>query len=145
MIPLPASAATLLVVQVDGKGVVMRPEGLREPTRRTAEAATRTLRCRLAPGERPNRKRMATLACVFDAGPAIGERAEFKGELALDWNRLKRIMKRNDPAVYPGTDITCVHDPAKAPCEKARRGRGEGLPEHGGCLPLACRNVALAV
>ncbi|GAB2821845.1 hypothetical protein GCM10027073_60740 [Streptomyces chlorus] len=69
-IPLPASADTLLVMQVDGKGVVMRPDGLREATRRKAEAATRTLRCRLAPGEKANRKRMATLACVFDADPA---------------------------------------------------------------------------
>lgn len=75
----------------------------------------------------------------------FGERAQFQGQLALDRNRLKRIMKRNDPAVYPGTYITCVHDPAKALCEKARRGRGEGLPEHGGCLPLACRNVALTI
>lgn len=39
--------------------------------------------------------------------------------------------------------ITCVNDPAKALCEKARRGNSEGLPSHGGCLPLACRNVAL--
>nr|WSX50718.1 hypothetical protein OG409_18270 [Streptomyces sp. NBC_00974] len=73
----------------------------------------------------------------------FGERAQFQGQLALDRNRLQRIMKRHDPGVYPGTYITCVHDPAKALCEKARRGRGEGLPEHGGCLPLACRNVAL--
>lgn len=73
----------------------------------------------------------------------FGARTQFQGQLALSKNRLLRIMKRHDPGVYPGTYITCVHDPAKALCEKARRGRGENLPEHGGCLPLACRNVAL--
>lgn len=34
-------------------------------------AARRTMRTRLAPGEKPHRNRMATLACVFDADPAI--------------------------------------------------------------------------
>ncbi|MFF5020228.1 hypothetical protein [Streptomyces sp. NPDC001165] len=55
-----------LVVQVDGKGVVMRPEALREATRRAAAKAAGGHRGRLAPGEKPNRKRMATVACVFD-------------------------------------------------------------------------------
>ncbi|MFI5864660.1 hypothetical protein [Streptomyces sp. NPDC051546] len=73
----------------------------------------------------------------------FGERAQFQGQTALDKNRLKRIMKRHDPAIYPGEYITCVNDPAKALCEKARRGNSEGLPSHGGCLPLDCRNVAL--
>ncbi|WP_217234651.1 hypothetical protein [Streptomyces sp. AC555_RSS877] len=73
----------------------------------------------------------------------FGDRAQFRGQVALDKHRLKRIMKRHDPAIYPGEYITCVNDPAKALCEKGRRGNSEGLPSHGGCLPLACRNVAL--
>ncbi|MDT0616147.1 hypothetical protein [Streptomyces lancefieldiae] len=73
----------------------------------------------------------------------FGEHAQFQGQVALDRHRLRRIMKRHDPAIYPGEYITCVNDPAKALCEKARRGNSEGLPSHGGCLPLACRNVAL--
>ncbi|MER5618539.1 hypothetical protein [Streptomyces sp. NPDC002215] len=73
----------------------------------------------------------------------FGERAQFQGQVALDRHRLKRIMKRHDPAIYPGKYITCVNDPAKALCEKARRGNSEGLSSHGGCLPLACRNVTL--
>ncbi|MFE7753413.1 ISKra4 family transposase, partial [Streptomyces sp. NPDC057428] len=60
-----------LVIQVDGKGVVMRPEALREATRRAAEAKKRRGRqARLAPGEKPNRKRMATIATVHDTVPA---------------------------------------------------------------------------
>ncbi|MFJ5924668.1 hypothetical protein ACIQF6_18915 [Kitasatospora sp. NPDC092948] len=73
----------------------------------------------------------------------FGERAQFQGQVALDKHRLKRIMKRHDPAIYPGEYITCVHDPAKALCDRAKRGGGDGLPDHGGCKPLACRNVAL--
>ena len=73
----------------------------------------------------------------------FGERAQYQGKIALDRNRLQRIMKHNDPAIYPGEYITCVHASATALCEKAKRERAEGLPDHGGCLPLACRNVAL--
>ncbi|MEU9708590.1 ISKra4 family transposase [Streptomyces sp. NPDC047967] len=70
-IPLPCSRRMPLVVQVDGKGVVMRSEALREATRRAAaKAAAGGHRGRLAPGEKPNRKRMATVACVFDTRPA---------------------------------------------------------------------------
>jgi integrase len=73
---------------------------------------------------------------------AFGERARFHGTVILDEARLRRLMARHDPAVYPGEYVTCVHDHAKALCEKARYGR-ESLPDHGGCKPLACRNVAL--
>ncbi|OIJ99075.1 ISKra4 family transposase [Streptomyces monashensis] len=69
-IPIPCSREMPLVIQVDGKGVVMRPEALREPTRRAAAKAATAHRGRLAPGEKPNRKRMATVACVFDTRPA---------------------------------------------------------------------------
>lgn len=69
-IPVPCSREMPLVIQVDGKGVVMRPEALREATRRAAEKAASSHRGRLAPGEKPNRKRMATVACIFDTRPA---------------------------------------------------------------------------
>ncbi|MFD6327641.1 ISKra4 family transposase [Streptomyces sp. NPDC058442] len=70
-IPMPCSRDMPLVIQADGKGVVMRPEVLREATRRAAvKAAAQGRRGRLAPGEKPNRKRMATVVCVFDTRPA---------------------------------------------------------------------------
>jgi hypothetical protein len=70
MIPVPCSRERPLVVQADGKGVVMRPEALREATRRAAARTAGGHRGRLVPGEKPNRKRMATVACVFDTRPA---------------------------------------------------------------------------
>ena len=73
----------------------------------------------------------------------FGERVRFQGTIITDQARLRRLMARHDPAVYPGEYVTCVHDHTKALCEKARHGRGEGLPDHGECKPLACRNVAL--
>ncbi|GGX82002.1 ISKra4 family transposase [Streptomyces fructofermentans] len=70
-IPTPCTREMPLIIQIDGKGVVMRPEALREATRRAvAKSAAAGRRGRLAPGEKPNRKRMATVACVFDTTPA---------------------------------------------------------------------------
>lgn len=56
-----------LVLSVDGKGIVMLPSGLREGTRRAAERENKTKnrKTRLSPGEKRNRKRMATVATVY--------------------------------------------------------------------------------
>jgi len=70
-VPMPATASTALVLQVDGKGIVMRPEALRPATLKAHRDKKQAMRTRLAPGEKSNRKRMATLACVFDADPAV--------------------------------------------------------------------------
>ncbi len=70
-VPVPCTRDMPLVIQADGKGVIVRSEALREATRRAAlKAAAQGHRGRLAPGEKPNRKRMATVACVFDVRPA---------------------------------------------------------------------------
>jgi len=62
VVPQPCTDATVLVVSVDGKGVVMRPEALREATLKAAQAkGAGTYRTRLASGEKQGRKRMATL------------------------------------------------------------------------------------
>jgi hypothetical protein len=68
-IPVPCTAGTLLVISADAKGIVMRPGALRPATAKAAARQGR-MRTRLAAGEKPNRKRMATLACVYDAEPA---------------------------------------------------------------------------
>jgi len=72
-VPVPCTSEVLLVLSADGKGIVMRPGGLRPATRRAAAGKDRgrgVFRTRLASGEKPCRKRMATLACVYDAAPA---------------------------------------------------------------------------
>jgi hypothetical protein len=65
--PAAAAAGTLLVLSCDGKGVVMRPDALRPATAKAAAAATGKLATRVSPGEKPHRKRMAEIACVYDA------------------------------------------------------------------------------
>ena len=56
----------LLVLTSDGKGIVMRPESLREGTRKKAERDKHKLATRLSAGEKRNRKRMAEVASVYD-------------------------------------------------------------------------------
>src|ERR1039457_755283 len=68
-IPEPCTVSTLLVISADAKGIVMRPGALRPATAKAAARESR-MRTRLAAGEKPSRKRMATLACVYDAEPS---------------------------------------------------------------------------
>ena len=61
----------LLILSVDGKGIVMREEGLREATRKAARKACHKLKTRLCSGEKRNRKRMATVATVYSIKPHV--------------------------------------------------------------------------
>ena len=61
----------MLVVTCGGKGVVMRPEGLREATRKAAERSGHKLETRLSRGEKRNRQRMATVARVYTIEPHV--------------------------------------------------------------------------
>jgi hypothetical protein len=64
---LSAEPNDLLVLSADGKGIVMRPEALRDAT---AKAAISTgSPPRLSKGEKRNRKRMAEVGSVYDAAP----------------------------------------------------------------------------
>ena len=65
----PAPEAWPLVLTFDGKGIVMLPDALRPATARAAASAENKLATRLSPGEKSGRKRMAELACVYDAAP----------------------------------------------------------------------------
>ncbi|MGH3452467.1 MAG: ISKra4 family transposase, partial [Haloechinothrix sp.] len=57
------------VISADGKGIVMRPEGLRPATAKAAAEATNKLECRLSKGEKRNRKRLAEVGAVYDLVP----------------------------------------------------------------------------
>lgn len=64
-----ALSSGILVLSADGKGVVMRPDDLREATRNAAQAKENKLGKRLSRGEKSNRKRMATVAAVYTVAP----------------------------------------------------------------------------
>ncbi len=68
--PRPQAAPDeVVVLSVDGKGIVMRPEALRPATQSAAARATTKLETRLSKGEKRNRKRMAEVGTVYTAVP----------------------------------------------------------------------------
>jgi len=62
---------SIVVMSVDGKGVVMRREDLREATRKAALTKSNKLSKRLSKGEKRNAKRMATVAVTYTIEPNI--------------------------------------------------------------------------
>jgi hypothetical protein len=67
--PPVAALGDVLVLTCDGKGVVMRADALRAATAKAAAGTTTKLTTRLSKGEKRNRKRMATVASVYDLTP----------------------------------------------------------------------------
>jgi hypothetical protein len=76
-----ASGKDLLVLSLDGKGIVMRREDLREATRKAAESGQHKLDRRLSKGEKKDRKRMATVAAVYDLEPQARRPEDVLAEL----------------------------------------------------------------
>lgn len=65
------ATGSILVLTVDGKGVVMRPEDLREATRKAAATRATTFTARLGRGRRLHAKRMASVAAVYTIAPFV--------------------------------------------------------------------------
>lgn len=76
-----SAAADLMVLTADGKGIVMRADGLRNATRRAAEKGSHKLAKRLSKGEKRNRKRMAEVAAVYDLAASPRTEADILGNL----------------------------------------------------------------
>ena len=98
-----AFAGHLLVLSVDGKGIVMRPEGLKEATRKAAEKATHKKKTRLSKGEKRNRKRMATVASVYSIEPNLRTPEEVMGIEELDEEEFPR-PRPDDKRVWASVD-----------------------------------------
>jgi hypothetical protein len=62
---------SIMVMSVDGKGVVMRTQDLREQTRKAAMKRKHKMGARLSKGEKKNAKRMATVAAVYTIAPFV--------------------------------------------------------------------------
>lgn len=62
---------SILVLTVDGKGVTMLPEDLRERTQRAAAARAKTFTARLGSGRRLHAKRMASVAAIYTVEPFV--------------------------------------------------------------------------
>ncbi len=85
----------ILVITADGKGIVMHPDSLREATRKAAEKETRKQQTRLSPGEKANRKRMATVVSVYAVDPYPRTPAQIRNvDKKLDKKRPRPSRKR---------------------------------------------------
>ncbi len=89
----PATPGSILVLSVDGKGVVMRQEDLRERTRQAALSRQSKLQKRRSKGEKPNSKRMATVAAVYTVAPFERTAAEIVGELHGEEDAASRSVR----------------------------------------------------
>ena len=67
----PENTESLLVLSFDGKGIVLRHEGLRECTQKAALKSNHKLNSRLSAGEKKNRKRMAQVASTYTVQPFV--------------------------------------------------------------------------
>jgi hypothetical protein len=83
--PPTGAGGEVVAISVDGKGVVMRRSDLREATRQAAESRQRRFTHRLTKGEKPNAKRMATVAAVYTIAPYIRDPMDVIRILA-PWN-----------------------------------------------------------
>jgi hypothetical protein len=91
----PEPTSDILVMTVDQKGVVMRKEDLRPETRKAAEKQSeRPAGTRLSPGEKLNRKRMATVASVY-SNKALERTPEMIMGLSPDEEKSKRPRCEN--------------------------------------------------
>jgi hypothetical protein len=110
LVPAPATPETVVVLSADAKGIVMRPDGLRPATAKAAGRARPGLRTRLGPGHKPNRKRMATLAVVYDLDPVPRRSHDV---IAVPGGRSEQRLVRPGPKAR-ATWLTgsLAHDPA---------------------------------
>ena len=109
-----ADTGPLLVLTVDGKGVVMRPEDPREATRRAAATRAATFTARLGRGRRVHAKRMASVAAVYTIerfvrtpeeilpplGPAVEQVARPRPEHKRVWASLERTSEEVITAMF---------------------------------------------
>lgn len=85
--------APILVLTVDGKGIVMRAEDLREATRAAAATRTRKLSKRLSKGEKTSTKRMATVAAVYTIEPFY----RTPEDIVRDLGPVREVLERPRP------------------------------------------------
>ena len=81
----PEDAGQLLVLTMDGAGIIMRTESLRPQTRALAEQEAEEPKVwpdRRKSGEKPNRRRVAEVASVYSVEPFVRSSDDVIGELA---------------------------------------------------------------
>lgn len=80
----------LLVLTTDSKGIVVRKQDLKEATRKQSECSQNKLNKRLSKGEKKNRKRMASVASVYQIEKWVRTPESVSGEFENKGTSLKR-------------------------------------------------------
>ncbi len=100
----------LLVLTTDGKGIVMHSADLRPATAKAAEKSTQSHQVRLSPGQKRQRKRMATVASVYHvpryercAEEIIGEAREPPQRPAIRDKRVWASVEQDAKSVIAST------------------------------------------
>jgi len=136
--PQPRTGEELLVLSFDGKGIAMRPDALRPATAKAAARAKRTVRTRLAGGEKPARKPMATLGVIYDAAWALTLPAGNVHQVITDLKRRADTLpadRRN------GIDTTIGYLANNADHLRYDHALAHGWPIATGVIEGACRHL----
>jgi hypothetical protein len=114
-----------LILTFDGKGIVMRHESLRAQTKKAAERDEHKLETRLSKGEKANRKRMATVAAVYDverhvrSAKDIMSHSEKEAEAGPKPPRARNkrvwasVERESEAVIREGIEEALRRDPAK--------------------------------
>lgn len=113
-------AKQVLVITSDAKGIVVRPEDLREATRRAAAQHQHKLEKRLTRGEKRNRKRMTQVAATYIIEPFVRD-AE---DVVREFRPVHEVAERRPRPTHKRVWASVVRDPAdvieEAFCEAER-------------------------
>lgn len=114
-------AEDLLVITTDGKGIVMHGEDLRPATAKAAQTASSSRQTRLSPGQKRQRKRMATVAAVYQVPRYERQAEDIIGEQRDPPER---------PALYDKRVWASVEQDAKTVIEQAFAEATQRDPDH---------------
>lgn len=78
------SSDDLLVLTMDGKGIIMHSDDLREATAKAAQKAGKQTKMRLGQGEKKHRKRMATVGSVYSINRHLRTAESIMGEKSVN-------------------------------------------------------------
>jgi hypothetical protein len=115
----------VLVLSCDAKGVVMRPEALREQTKKQAQDAKQKLQTRLSKGEKRGRKRMAEVCAVYEVTPVARAAADI-----LPATDEQRAAARQGPEAKNKWLSASVTDDAATVITQMFQEAGRRDPEH---------------
>jgi hypothetical protein len=117
----PEMTTDLLVLTTDGKGIVMHQDDLREATAKAASRAQQTSKVRLSPGQKRQRKRMATVASVYSTPRFVRQPEQIIGE---------DIEKPERPAISNKRVWASVRDDSKDVINSAFEEANRRDPQH---------------